>query len=257
MKSFWTKAALGAAAIVSASLAQAAVIDFEHVNTSGAVLPPLVLDGDYFSQGTATQGSFTFGIYDVHNASPFPDYALVGALANGGDATTCLDGLCPRGNTSNFMETVNDGVFFLNHGGAKLTLNSFDAAFLAPAGVSIGTGTAAYLAVESDRSDGTYAVGIFALAGPTAGNTSFASYLADNATIIGGTGSLTSGDITSIYAYAYYCNSGSCNFGTSDRGQFALDNLSISAVPEPSSWLLLAAGLGALGVASRRRRTAA
>ena len=84
------------------------------------------------ARATATQGSFTFGIYDVHNASPFPDYALVGALANGGDATTCLDGLCPRGNTSNSMETVNDGVFFMNHGGAKLTLNSFDAAFLGP-----------------------------------------------------------------------------------------------------------------------------
>src|SRR4051812_8462613 len=150
MKSFWTQAALGAAAIVCASIAQAAVIDFEHVGTSGAVLPPLVLDGDYLTQGSATQGSFTFGIYDVHNTTPFPDYALVGALANGGDASSCLDGLCPRGNTSNFLETVNDGVFFLNHGGAKLTLDSFDAAFLAPAGVALSSGTAAYLAVEAD-----------------------------------------------------------------------------------------------------------
>jgi hypothetical protein len=145
----------------------------------------------------------------------------------------------------------------VNHGGAKLTINSFDAAFLAPAGVSLSSGTAAFLAIESDRSDGTYAVGIFPLLGPSAGDTSFASFLAQNAQIIGGTGSLTSGNVTSIFAYAYYCNptTGSCSFGSSDRGQFALDNLSISAVPEPSSWLLLVAGLGALGVASRRRRS--
>jgi hypothetical protein len=253
MKSFWTKAALAAAAIVCVGAAQAAVVDFENVNTSGMFAPPLFLDGDY-----ATQGAFNFGIYDPHNASADPDLALVGALSNGGDSGSCLDGVCPRGNTSNFLETVNDGIFFINHGGAKLTLNSFDAAFLAPAGVSLSSGTAAYLAIEADRSNGTYAVGIFALNGPSAGDTSFGSFLASNAQIIGGSGTLTSGNVTSLFAYAYYCNptTGSCNFGSSDRGQFALDNLSISAVPEPSSWLLLMAGLGALGVASRRRRSA-
>jgi hypothetical protein len=254
MKSFWTKAALGAAAIICAGAAQAgtSVIDFESVNTSGMIAPPLVLDGDYM-----TQGAYTFGVYDVHNTTPNADYSLVGSLANGGDATTCLDGVCPRGNTSNFLETVNDGVFFLSAGGTKMTLGSFDAAFLAPAGVTLSSGTAAFLAVEADRSDGTYAVGIFALSGPSSGNTSFASYLASNAQIIGGSGTLTSGNVTSLYAYAYYCNptTGSCSFGSSDRGQFALDNLSVTAVPEPSSWLLLVAGLGALGVASRRRRS--
>ena len=253
MKSFWTKAALGAVAIVCAGAVHSAVVDFENVNTSGMVAAPFFLDGDY-----ASQGAFNFGVYDPHNASAQPDLALVGSLANGGDPGTCLDGICPHGNTSNFLETVNDGVFYVNHGGVKLTLNSFDAAFLAPAGVTLSSGTAAYLAIEADRSNGTYAVGIFALNGPTAGDTSFATFMAANAQIIGGSGTLTSGNVTSIFAYAYYCNptTGSCNFGSSDRGQFALDNLSISAVPEPSSWLLLVAGLGALGVASRRRRSA-
>lgn len=253
MKSFWTKAALGAAAIVCAGAAQAMTIDFENVDTSAMLLPPVVLDGD-----SMTQTGFTFGIYDPHNATPFPDNMLVGSLAYGGDATTCLDGVCPRANPSNFLETVNDGVFFANHGGDQLTLNSFRAAFLAPAGVQLSSGTAAYLAVEADRDDGSYAVGVFALKGPSAGDTSFASYLAANAQIIGGSGTLTSGDVTSLYAYAFYCNpsTGSCNFGTSDRGQFALDDVSITAVPEPSSWLLLAAGLGVLGVSARRRRAA-
>jgi hypothetical protein len=252
MKSFWTKAALGAAVIAGMGAAHAGVLDFESVDTSHQIAPPLVLDGDYF-----TQGAYQMGVYDPHNTSADPDYALVGSLVNGGDASTCLDGVCPHGNTSNYLETLNDGVFFLNHGGVKVTLTSFDAAFLAPAGVSLSSGTAAFLAIEADRSNGTYAVGIFPLLGPSGGDTSFASYLAANAQIIGGTGTLTSGNVTSIYAYAYYCNptTGSCSFGSSDRGQFALDNISITSVPEPSSWLLLVAGLGALGVASRRRRS--
>jgi hypothetical protein len=256
MKSFWTKAALGAAAIACVGAVHAMTIDFEHVDTSAMQLPPLVLDGD-----TMTQTGFTFGIYDPHNPSPFPDnpdYALVGSLASGVDATTCLDGVCPRANPSAFLETVNDGIFFASHGGDQLTLNSFRAAFLAPSGVQLSSNTVAYLAIEADRADGGYAVGVFALKGPSNGDTSFASYLAANAQIIGGSGTLTSGDVTSLYAYAYYCNpsTGSCNFGSSDRGQFALDDLSITAVPEPSSWLLLAAGLGALGVSARRRRSA-
>ena len=47
--------------------------------------------------------------------------------------------------------------------------------------------------------------------------------------------------------------SNSLDFPAFNQGQFALDNINISAVPEPSTYMLMLAGLGALGALSRRR----
>ena len=48
MKDFWTKAALGAAAILCAGATQAMTnIDFENVYTSNAPFAPLLSDWDY------------------------------------------------------------------------------------------------------------------------------------------------------------------------------------------------------------------
>ena len=44
--------------------------------------------------------------------------------------------------------------------------------------------------------------------------------------------------------------------GTSRSGSFAIDNLSVGAVPEPASWAMLIAGFGVVGAAARRHRNA-
>jgi len=42
---------------------------------------------------------------------------------------------------------------------------------------------------------------------------------------------------------------------TSSSNSFEIDNLAVSAIPEPATWAMLIAGFGMVGFAARRRRT--
>ena len=79
-------------------------------------------------------------------------------------------------------------------------------------------------------------------------------------TRLGGTGTLTSGNVTDLFVYSYFCNgsTGSCGAFRTDLGQFALDNiaLDVTPVPEPAEWALMLAGLTAVAGVARRRRSA-
>lgn len=244
-------------AIAAPTCAQAAIIDFENTDSSGAPFAPLLTDGDY-----VTQDGYYFQVLDPHNQGGAPDMSLVGSLTNGVDPGTCLDGVCPRGNATNYIAALNDGIvaFGLLSGGTS-TLSRFDAAFLAPGG-SAATALPAYLAIEGDRDDGSYAVGIFALGAVASdGTTAFQTFQTSNAQIISGTGTLISGNVTNWFAYAYYCGTGgSCTAFNSNKGQFALDNLaldgggSIGGVPEAATWAMMILGLGGIGATLRRQR---
>jgi hypothetical protein len=252
MKSFWTKAVVSAAAILCAGAASAAVtnIDFESVDTSGAPYAPLLTDQDY-----VTQSGYFVGAYDPNNSGA-PNGAFVGSLMNGADSSTCLDNTCPAGNPTNFLAATNDGFVFIGAlDGSTLVLDSFDAAFIGPF-AGLPSSTVAFLAIQAERADGSYAAGYFPLLGPSGGTTSFTTFNPADATLFAGsTGTLTSGDITLLFAYAFYCGTGgSCSAASSDKAQFALDNIMIG-VPEPGTWLLMTLGLGAVGAAARRRRS--
>jgi hypothetical protein len=251
MKSFWTKAVVSAAAILCAGAASAVTnIDFESVGTSGAPGAPLLTDQDY-----VTQSGYVVGAFDPNNSGA-ANGAFVGLLMNGADSSTCLDNTCPAGNSTNFLASVNDAFVFIGAlDGSTLVLHSFDAAFIGPF-AGLPDSTVAFLAIEAHRTDGSSAAGYFPLLGPSGGTTSFTTFNPADATLFAGsTGTLTSGNIDLLFAYAFYCGTGSsCSAAASNKGQFALDNIMISA-PEPGNWLLMTLGLGALGAAARRRRS--
>lgn len=260
MKKSWAKAVLAAAALTCMGAANAYVINFENIDTTFAPFAPLLVDGD-----AVTQGNYFVNTQDVANGG-----GLVGQLSLGSDPTSCLDGTCPTGNSSNFLSVYDDGLVHVgNLNGGAISFASASVAFLKASGDVVGT-TGMFMAVEADANDANgNSLGFFVAAVPVTGSGSFASV----ATVAGGTnlsggqvlgsdGGITSFNdsrITDLFFYAYYCDpTGPCSAFKTNKGQFAIDNITVdvAAVPEPSQWLLSLAGLAAVGAVVRRRRAA-
>jgi hypothetical protein len=244
-KNFWTKAGLSIAALVCAGAANAIVIDFENVDTTFAPYAPLLTGGD-----AVTQGGYFVNTQDVTGG-----IGLIGQLSLGSDPGSCLNGACPSGDSSNFLSVYNDGIVHLGLlSGAGTVFGSLSAAYIATPGNPAGS--TVYLAIEADRKDGSYASFYYALSGTGSFQTISSSTVG---TSLGGTGTLTSGTVTDLFVYSYFCNgsTGSCGAFKSDLGQFALDNIAmdVSPVPEPAEWALMVAGLTAIAGFARRRRS--
>lgn len=190
----------------------------------------------------------------------FDDEALpsdvVGAVIDGTDAQAACGALqCPS-STGSYLTGLNDGIIEItsNTPGQLLSLKSFDASFLGSSSFSYPA-TAGLLVVVGVKADRSYDTQVYALDGPGSTGFQFGTY---NSSLTFGSAQYIGFDF-----YSAVCNDSgsSCVPGATGRGQFALDNLqfgtAVAAVPEPQTWLMLGAGLLAVGGAARRRRAAA
>ena len=250
MNHFFKISALAVATLMSMTAAQAVVITFtEPIATTFAPAAPLLGHNDNFFQEGIRFIPFS-------NTAGAVNGDLVGAIIDSADqAGICGVLLCPSNPTGTFYAGLDDGYLQIGTSAAvqgfTMNLASLSASFIGAQGETIPA-TAAILRISGHNAAGTQLTGAtqdFFLAGPTAGVLSFANFTANAA--------LQAGGFSFLRIRAAVCDAaGSCLFTGTNRSQYALDNLNITAVPEPSQWALL--GLGIVGIAAivRRRRSA-
>ena len=212
------------AAIVGAALspqAQAStIIDFE-----GAIA------GLYFAGQSFSQNGFTM--------TAGHDFGTVGLA-------TDLGSVGPSGNATQFFFNSNDGFLTLrNSTGSLFNLDGFSAAFvpLNPPPVPAPTTVLVAIGLSIDEpAFGTF----FSFASSATSSFPFTTY--NNAADFG-----RFKNLVGVQFYACVLDTGVCATPTLNNGQFAIDNIKVTAVPEPTTLLLMTAGL--LGLALRARRS--
>ncbi|PHV07386.1 PEP-CTERM sorting domain-containing protein [Janthinobacterium sp. BJB412] len=227
---------LSAASLAALPAAHAAVIDFENLGIGG------VGHNEFFQQAG-------FDLAGYSAASDALDGDLVGTINDGTDPGSCFNLMCPS-SASHYYAGLNDGVLEITRSVPQQTfrLHSFDASFIGATVGGVYPAVAGLLRIQGSFADGSYVYEDYQLAGPGANGFAFGHYTTSAA--------FGAKQFVAIDLFAFTCNAGgNCNAFQTNKGQFALDNLNVSAVPEPSSWLMLGAGL--LGLAAVRRRRAA
>jgi hypothetical protein len=220
--------ALACAMTAAASAASAATtLTFEGLS------PTIYADGESFSDGAA-------------NFSVQGD-GLAGALINGSDPGSCELLLCPKGNSSHYYLGLNDGSLTLSAAGG-FRLNGLDFGFVVPSGGLNGDLSVGMLQITGTDASGRVST-IAKRFSPTDAN---GDYNFSRWNIGGQFGQI---EFSSVRFNACLFDADEvCTSLALNQAQFALDNIAITtAVPEPSSWLLMGLGLAAVGQLSRRR----
>ena len=226
-----------------------AVLPAAHANTTidfNALAPVGLTHNTVFS----TQG------YDIGSYSNDPGAQpgdATGAIIDGTDAVNSCGFLqCPAASTS-YASVINDGYLEItsSKAGATFGVKSFDASFLGSNAYDYPA-TPGFLRVLGVYADNTSVVEDFNFSAPGNEGFEFGHHITST--------TFSDAQFIGIALFAFTCNdTGACNAFRTGRGQFAIDNLELTtlAVPEPSSWLMMGAGLLGVAGAVRRRRAAA
>jgi len=233
--------------------ANAATVTFDGVQN--IVTPQLNAGDTTYNTGDAfTQAGFTLRV--ANNAAAEADeYGLVGALIDSDNNFNCSVIACPVGNGSNYFAGLNDGSLNITNtsdGVAGFRLAGLSYAFVAPLAGLVDASYGRLLLTGTVLGGGTISTSADFAGQDASGRFTFAQLGAQDA--FGGT-ILTSLSLNACLFDAGMtgCYSAPRDF-TQNQAQFALENLDLSEVPEPTSVALMLLGLAGLGSMSRRRR---
>jgi len=226
-----------------------AVLPFAHADVTIDFngLPPVPLT---HADAIVSQG-FNIGAYSPDSQAQAGD--AVGAIIDGTDAAASCGFLqCPA-SASSYATFLNDGYLELTSTtpGATFGLKSFDASFLGSNAYDYPA-TPGFLRVQGFRADNSTVWEDYQFYAPGNEGFEFGSYNSSSL--------FSNAKFTSLYFFAFVCDAdGSCSAFETGRGQFAIDNITTTSpvaapVPEPSTWLMMGAGLlGVVGAARRRK----
>lgn len=231
-----TGAAILALSAACAPAAMADVINFDNIDSQ------FVGHGDSLEFGK-------FLLTGASNAAGASYGDLVGAVFDGTDPAAC--GMaCPTNNMSNYYASLNDGIVYLDplKTGGSVSLQGFDASFIGYAQGVTYPAVAGLLRVQGFYANGSSIYETYQLGGPIGGNFQFQRYNTS--------ASFGNQQFASLAFFGFTCNTaGNCNAFSTNKGQFALDNI-VASVPEPSTYAMMLLGLAGIGFAARRRQQA-
>ncbi len=247
LKKLLCASTIGALGVMAAP-AQAALLTFDAAQN---VVTPFLNAGDtvYFTGDQIKEGLFTL----TNNNNPLNapgDFGVVGAMVESDNALACTLTGCPLGTGSTYFAGLNDGWANITiSGAAGFRVDGLQYAFVAPL-QNVQSASYGRLMLTGTATDGSVITTAADFNGKNAnGRFTFNSFAVESA--------FRNTTLTNLAIGAcLFDNNGGCVFDPAlvqGQAQFAIDDVNLTVIPEPTSVALMLLGFAGLAAFSRRR----